>query len=104
MTSDLAKGAWQGPSATAMMAVASSYASWLNAAAAQAEGNTGLAIDYWRRAIEANPQATDYRVSLIALLLRKGELDEAWACCQKLLQLDPFNVSGRQFLKMMNNE
>jgi PPE-repeat protein len=43
VTSDLAKGAWQGPSATAMMAVASQYASWLNAAAAQAEATSNQA-------------------------------------------------------------
>jgi PPE-repeat protein len=43
VTSDLAKSSWQGPSATAMMAVASSYASWLSAAAAQAEATCGQA-------------------------------------------------------------
>ena len=37
MTSDLANGSWQGPSATAMMALATHYVSWLSAAAAQAE-------------------------------------------------------------------
>ena len=43
VTSDLAKSSWQGPSATAMMAVASSYATWLNAAAAQAEATCSQA-------------------------------------------------------------
>jgi hypothetical protein len=43
VTSDLAKSSWQGPSATAMMAVASSYASWLSAAAAQAEATCSQA-------------------------------------------------------------
>jgi PPE-repeat protein len=43
VTSDLAKGAWQGASATAMMSVASQYASWLNAAAAQAEATSSQA-------------------------------------------------------------
>ncbi|HUH68046.1 MAG TPA: PPE family protein [Mycobacterium sp.] len=37
VTSDLVNGSWQGASATAMMAVASQYVSWLSAAAAQAE-------------------------------------------------------------------
>ncbi|MGZ4583406.1 MAG: PPE family protein [Mycobacterium sp.] len=37
VTSDLINGSWQGVSATAMMAVATQYVSWLSAAAAQAE-------------------------------------------------------------------
>lgn len=43
VTADLAKGAWQGPAATAMMDVASKYASWLGAAAAQAEATSSQA-------------------------------------------------------------
>jgi PPE-repeat protein len=37
VTSDLANGAWQGASSTAMMALATHYVNWLSAAAAQAE-------------------------------------------------------------------
>jgi predicted CXXCH cytochrome family protein len=66
------------------------------ATAAQAEGKTALAIAYWRRVVEINPQAPDHQVSLIVLLLRIGQVDEARVRYEKLLQLDPFNVSGRQ--------
>jgi tetratricopeptide (TPR) repeat protein len=66
------------------------------AAAAQAEGKIDLAVDYRRRVVETNPQVADYQVSLIALLLRNGQMDEARTRCKKLLELDPFNVSGLQ--------
>jgi predicted CXXCH cytochrome family protein len=66
------------------------------AGAAQAEGQTDLALGYWRRTVQINPFVPDYQVSLLVLLLRTGELEEARACCEKLLKLDPFNVSGRQ--------
>ncbi len=66
------------------------------ATAAQAEGKTEPAIDYWRRAIEINPQVPDYQVNLLTLLLHQGQRAEARACCEKLLRLDPFNVAGRQ--------
>jgi hypothetical protein len=38
----------------------------------------------------------DYQVNLVALLIRTGQLDAARVRCEKLLLLDPFNVSGRQ--------
>jgi predicted CXXCH cytochrome family protein len=66
------------------------------AAAAQAEGQTDVAIGYWRRAVEINSLLPEYQVSLIALLIRTGRLDEARTRCEALLRLDPFNVSGRQ--------
>jgi tetratricopeptide (TPR) repeat protein len=66
------------------------------ASAAQAEGKTDLALDYWNRAVAINPFVPDYQVSLVALLIRTGQLDAARARCEKLLRLDPFNVSGRQ--------
>jgi tetratricopeptide (TPR) repeat protein len=66
------------------------------AGAAQAEGQTDLALGYWRRAVEINPFVPDDQVSLVALLLRTGQPDEARQRCRKLLQLDPFNASGRQ--------
>jgi hypothetical protein len=69
--------------------------SWA-AAAAQADGQTDLAIGYWRRAVEINPFVPDYQVSLVALLIRTGRLDEARERCRTLLQFDPFNVSARQ--------
>jgi PPE-repeat protein len=43
VVSDLANGSWQGPSATAMLAVATQYVSWLRAAAAQAEATSSQA-------------------------------------------------------------
>src|SRR5205823_1314169 len=44
------------------------------ASAAQAEGQTDRAIDYWRRAVQSNPFVADYQVSLIGLLLRAGQM------------------------------
>jgi predicted CXXCH cytochrome family protein len=66
------------------------------ASAAQAEGQSDLAIDYWRRSVEINPFMPEYQVSLIDLLIRTGRRDEARKRCAKLLQLDPFNAPGRQ--------
>jgi predicted CXXCH cytochrome family protein len=66
------------------------------ARAAQAEGQTDLALGYWRRAVEINPCMPDHQASLVALLIRTGQLDEARVRCEELLRLDPFNVSGRQ--------
>src|SRR5205807_2566281 len=68
------------------------------AIAAQVEGQAEQAMDYWRRAVEINPSVPDYQVSLIALLIRAGQLNEARVHCDKLLQIDPFNLSGRQTL------
>jgi Flp pilus assembly protein TadD len=68
----------------------------LAATAAQAEGQTDRAIDYWRQAVRINPFVPDFQVSLLGLLLRAGKLDEARLRCRELLRLDPFNVSGRQ--------
>jgi predicted CXXCH cytochrome family protein len=66
------------------------------ATAAQAEGQTDSAIDYWRRTVEINPFMPEYQANLIDLLMRTGKQDEAKARCAKLLQLDPFNGAGRQ--------
>jgi tetratricopeptide (TPR) repeat protein len=66
------------------------------ASSAQAQGQTKQAIDYWRRAVEINPVVAEYQLSLIELLIRAGQLDEAGRHCWRLLQLDPFNVPGRQ--------
>jgi predicted CXXCH cytochrome family protein len=66
------------------------------ASAAQAEGQTDLALDYWRRAVEVNSSLPEYQVSLLGLLIRLGQLDEARVRCDRLLQVDPFNVPGRQ--------
>ncbi len=46
--------------------------------------------------MEINPLAPEHQLSLIGLLIRTGRLDEAETHCAKLLQIDPFNVPGRQ--------
>ena len=46
--------------------------------------------------MEINPLAPEHQLSLIGLLVRTGQLDEAEKHCTKLLQVDPFNVLGRQ--------
>jgi hypothetical protein len=66
------------------------------ASAAQAEGQTDLAIDYWRRSVEINPFMPEYQVRLVEMLMHAGRRDEARTRCAKLLQLDPFNGPGRQ--------
>jgi predicted CXXCH cytochrome family protein len=66
------------------------------AGAAQLEQQTELAIDYWRRSVEINPFVADHLVSLIGLLIRAGQTDEARVRCRQLVQFDPFNVAGRQ--------
>ncbi len=66
------------------------------AGAAQAQGKLDDAADYLRQAVEINPFVADNHVRLIALLIRTGQLDEVRTRNDALLQLDPFNVSGRQ--------
>jgi predicted CXXCH cytochrome family protein len=64
--------------------------------AAQAEGKLDEAAGFWRRAVEINPLVPEHYVSLIAVLIRMRRLEEVELQTDKLLQLDPFNVSGRQ--------
>lgn len=66
--------------------------------AAQADGRTDRAQDYWRRVVEINPLVADYRFRLVVLLIQAGQLAEARKHCEELLRLDPFNVGGRQAL------
>jgi hypothetical protein len=63
---------------------------------AQAEGKLHESARYWRRSIEINPLVPDHHVGLITVLIRLGRLDEVRLETDKLLQLDPFSVSGRQ--------
>ena len=49
----------------------------LAASAAEATGQTDLAIDYGRRAVEINPFEPETQVSLVDLLVRTGRRDEA---------------------------
>jgi tetratricopeptide (TPR) repeat protein len=64
--------------------------------AAEAEGQHGRARDYWRRAADSGPQLPKYLLHLVRLLIEAGQLDEAQGYCERLLRVDPFNVSGRQ--------
>jgi hypothetical protein len=64
--------------------------------AAEACGETDRSRDYWRRAVHINPAVPDFQVHLLNLLGRPEDADEAWQCCEQLLCLDPFNVTGRQ--------
>jgi hypothetical protein len=66
------------------------------ATAAQAERQTEQSISYWRRAADANPALPDYQESLLALLIRAGQAEEARDRCRKLLEIDPFSLPGRQ--------
>jgi hypothetical protein len=63
---------------------------------AEGEGQTALALDYWRRAAEINPCVPEYQQRLVALLTRAGQQDEARERCRTLLRTDPFDVAGRQ--------
>jgi predicted CXXCH cytochrome family protein len=64
--------------------------------AALAERQPEDALAFWRQAVAINPNLPGAQVSLVALLLRTGQLDEARTRCEQLLRLDPFNVSARQ--------
>ncbi len=64
--------------------------------AAKGSGQLDRARDYWRRAVELNPYLPEDQVHLLELLIRAGQVDEGWKCCEQLLRLDPFNLSGRQ--------
>jgi PPE-repeat protein len=74
VTSGLAGGPWQGPAAAAMAAVATQYAQWLNASAAQAAGvashaNATAAIFEAAKAAIAHPAAVSAnRMQLLSLV------------------------------------
>ena len=61
------------------------------AAAAQGEGQTDAAIDYWRRSVEINPFLPEHQAPLVEMLMHTGRRDEARKRRAQLLQLDPFN-------------
>ena len=64
------------------------------AATAEGEGQTDLALDYWRRAVEINPCAAEFQERLVLLLTRAGKPDEARARCRKLLRARPVQRDG----------
>jgi Flp pilus assembly protein TadD len=65
------------------------------AAMAEALGKTELALDYWRRAVSANPVAPAYRRGLAQLLMRRAHWEEAGREADAWVRLDPFDVKAR---------
>jgi hypothetical protein len=59
-------------------------------------GEPDLAIDYWRRAAEANPWMASYRRELAVLLAQKDAWDQVGAVCRAWLDLDPSSVEARR--------
>jgi hypothetical protein len=64
------------------------------AAAAEELGETEAALDYWRRAVAANPWASGYRRNLALLLSKRQACPEAEAACRAWLRLDPMSVEA----------
>jgi Flp pilus assembly protein TadD len=62
---------------------------------AEALGQTDAALEYWRRAVAANPWAPGYRRSLVLLLVKKKAWDEAQPECQAWVRLEPISAEAR---------
>ncbi len=69
-------------------------AQFLLAGIAAAQGRPAAAIDLLRRAIERNPQRTEYHGNLGAILGRLGRLDEAIRCFRQAIALAPAAAAG----------
>ncbi len=54
-------------------------------------GQTGEAVEEYRKALLFSPDKSAYRLSLVTALLEAGRLDEAQAHAEQLLQDDPTN-------------
>lgn len=69
----------------------------LRAAGQLSQDNRELdkAIDYWRRAVDINPQAAHYRGNLALLLVQRGDWGEASKQCNSWLRLDPGSLEAR---------
>jgi Tfp pilus assembly protein PilF len=65
---------------------------------AENTGQPGKAIDYWRRAIKANPLAPAYHGKLAQLLEKAGYWQQARDECRTWLRLDPGNLEARKLL------
>lgn len=65
------------------------------ATTAEALGQTQAALDYWRRAVAANPWAVGYRRSLALLLVKQEAWQEAGPECQAWVRLDPLSAEAR---------
>jgi tetratricopeptide (TPR) repeat protein len=58
---------------------------------------TGPALDYWRRAVEVNPQVAEYQKNLVRHLADRDAWDELRPHCRRWLDLDPASVEARHF-------
>ena len=65
------------------------------ASAAEALGQRKAALDYWRRAVAANPWAPGYRQSLVLLLVKQEAWDAVRAESEAWLRRDPFSTEAR---------
>ncbi|MFL5243939.1 MAG: multiheme c-type cytochrome [Gemmataceae bacterium] len=65
------------------------------ATAAEKLRKTDAALDYWRRAIQANPWEPAYRRRLATLLSNNKAWDEARSQCEAWIRLEPINAEAR---------
>jgi hypothetical protein len=63
---------------------------------AQDSENLDKALDYWRRAVETDPQAADYHGNLALLLAQRGDWGPASEQCAIWLRLDPGSLEARK--------
>jgi tetratricopeptide (TPR) repeat protein len=56
---------------------------------------TDLALSYWRRIIQVNPWAPEYRRGIAMLLVENKAWDEARPECEAWIRLDPTNAEAR---------
>jgi tetratricopeptide (TPR) repeat protein len=59
------------------------------------EGRPDAAVGYWRRAVEVNPWAAEYRKELVTHLIESRAWDEVGPHAQRWLELDPASVEAR---------
>lgn len=62
---------------------------------AEALAKKDAALDYWRRAVQANPVALAYRAGLAQLLMRSASWGEARREADAWVRLDPFDPKAR---------
>ncbi len=63
---------------------------------AQGQGRDGLALDYWRRAVDVNPWAMEYVGNYTMLLAHKGDWDRVQKQSLAWIRLDPENINARR--------
>jgi tetratricopeptide (TPR) repeat protein len=63
---------------------------------AQESADLDKALDYWRRAVDSNPQAADYHGYLAVLLVQRGAWEPASEQCALWLRLDPGSLEARK--------